>query len=173
MSQVLLGLLWAHRAWRMSATVQSARTAIWRPAADLSWAGAPPMSRTTLARSFLGARRARWWRCRRKAWTCAQVSSATAGWAAFKSGSVEELAAAGHKLVATRPGADEVDRGADELADSLDVVAAPLRQVVPALRGSDLGLPAGHLFVDRGAVLVAGDVSDWMALARPTNPVTR
>src|SRR5260370_26965983 len=139
MSRVLRRLLATNSALRPSATEQWARTAIWSGAADISWAWAPPMSRTTLARSFLGARRARWWRCRRKAWTCAQVSSATAGWAAFKSGSVEELAAAGHKLVATRPGADEVDRGADELADSLDVVAAPLRQVVAALRGDGLG----------------------------------
>src|SRR5438132_9170228 len=165
MSQVLTRVLSVHKALRTSATVQLVRTAIWSSAADMSWAWAPPMSPTTLARSFFGVRRARWWRCSLKAWTCAQLSSAATSCVVFTS-SVEELAATRHELVATRPRADQLDRCADELADSLDVVAAALRQVVPALRGPDLGLPAWHLLVDRGAVLVVRDVGDRVVVAR-------
>src|SRR5216684_3696155 len=72
--------------------------------------------------------------------------------------SVEELAAAGDELVAPGSGAEELDRRADELADSLHVVAAGLRQVVPTASGADFLLPPGHRFVGRLAVLVMRDV---------------
>src|SRR2546425_684926 len=82
---------------------------------------APPISPPTRARSFFGALPLRWWRWRRNAWTCGQVSSAATGVLGFTPSRLfEKLWAPGHELVAARAGADELDGGSDELADPLD-----------------------------------------------------
>src|ERR1700694_5247338 len=79
-----------------------------------------------------------------------------------RSCSVEQLAAAGDELIATRPCAHQLDGNPDELPDALDVVAAFLWEVVPFSSATDVRLPAWHLFVDRFAVLVVRDVGDRM-----------
>src|SRR3989442_12265352 len=109
MSHVLTRLRSVQSDLRMSATVQSTRTAIWSSAADISCAWAPPISPTTRARSFLGARPARRWRWRRNAWTCGQVRSAAAGDVGFHR-AVDELRARGTELGPARAGARELDR---------------------------------------------------------------
>src|SRR2546430_17195266 len=134
-------------ALRTSSTVQSTRTAIWSSAADMSCAWAPPISPTTRARSFFGALPARWWRWRRKAWTWGQESSTATGGLGFTpSGLVEQLRASGDELVAAGAGADELDGGADELADPLHVVAAGLWGDGPTVRPAELLLPTSELF---------------------------
>src|SRR5207248_4167064 len=87
--------------------------------------------------------------------------------------SIEELAATGHELVAPRAGANELDRCAGKLADPLHVVAAALREVVPAPGRADVLLPTGHLLVNRRAVLVVGDVGDRVVVSLASKLVTR
>src|SRR6202011_5651253 len=79
--------------------------------------------------------------------------------------SVEKSAASGDELVAARAGPDELDGRSDELTDPFNVVAASLRQVVPAASGADVLLPAGHLLVDRLAVFVVRDVGEGVVEA--------
>src|SRR5690242_10342023 len=86
-------------------------------------------------------------------------------------GSVEKLAAPGDELISARPGADQVDRRADELPDALDVVTALLREVIPAAGGADLGLPSRQLFVERLAVLVMRDVGQRVVVRLAPEPI--
>src|SRR5581483_2612956 len=85
----------------------------------------------------------------------------------------EEGSAPRDELVAARARADELDGRADELADPLDVVAACAREVLPAPRGADVGLPARELLVHRLAVLVVRDVRDRVVVCRSAEVVTR
>src|SRR2546427_494242 len=157
MSHVLTSVFSFHSAWRTSSMLQSTRAAIWSSAADMSWAWAPPISPTTSASCFFGARRVRRWRWSRKGWTCGQLS-----WAAFAS--VEELGTARDELVPPGAGADKLNGRADELAHPLDVVAAALGQVVPAFGCADRLLPSLQVLVDGCAVLVVGDIGDWVVV---------
>src|SRR5690349_6661094 len=79
--------------------------------------------------------------------------------------SIEQFASPGHELVTARPGPHELNGSTDQLPDAVDVVAAALRQVVPAPGSADLLLPPGHLLIDRCAVLVVGDVGDRVVVA--------
>src|ERR1700693_82841 len=85
-------------------------------------------------------------------------------WLRCQGGSVEELAPAGDELIASRPGADQLDRNAYQLADSLAVLPAVLGEVIPAAGAADVLPPAGHLLVDRLAVLVVRDVGDRVVM---------
>src|SRR5690242_623364 len=79
--------------------------------------------------------------------------------------SIEQFGSPSHELIPARAGPDQLNGRTDQLPDAVDVVAAALRQVVPAPGRADLLLPPRHLLIDRRAVLVVGDVGDRVVVA--------